>query len=340
MNDVLDNRYVDKQNETGIVYLILAHTAPTLLARLVNALDDSSVRFIIHVDAKADVDNFTYCLGTRENVRFLENRIDVLWGGYSMVEATLRLMEEASRDSPEFKYAVLLSGVHYPIKSNEYIREFFHKSSDEYLQFAKTCEVGCEHKTDAFCLYDYKLFNPRTVFFRNKWVNMLAKIPGKSVDILFSRIVSTVYKRKLPGGVIPYTGSNWWALTNPCVRYILEYVKENPRYISFFRLSRQPDEAFFHTIICNAGFKLANENISLAGLGGEATSIGKYSRLCGLSLTYTKCSKTGSPKVLDEDDFEEIRKELNFFSYPQLFARKVESDSSAGLLQLIDSFRR
>jgi hypothetical protein len=340
MSGVMDSRCIGKGDETSIVYLILAHTAPRLLARLIGALDSSGVRFFIHVDAKVEIRDFMDSIGTRKNVRFLEDRVHVFWGGYSMVEATLRLMEKATRDSPEFKYAVLLSGVHYPIKSNEYICEFFHKSSYEYLQFAKTSEVGCEFKTDAFCLYDYKLFNPRTLFSGNKWINKIAKTPGKIADILFSRIVTTVYKRTLPGGVIPYTGSNWLALTNPCVRYILKYVKENPRYISFFRLCRQPDESFFHTIICNSGFKLANADISLASLVGEAEPDGQYSKLCGLTLTYTKCSKTGSPKVLVEDDFEEIRKELNFFSYPQLFARKVESGSSAELLGLIDSFRQ
>lgn len=339
MTGVLENRCSEKVSESKIVYLILAHTAPMLLTRLVDALDSGCVRFIIHVDAKAQIRPFTDCLGTRKNVRFIENRVDVLWGGYSMVEATLRLMEESTRYGQEFKYAVLLSGVHYPIKSNEYIHEFFYNSTYEYLQFAKTSEVGCEHKTDAFCFYDYKPFNPRTVFSRNKWINKIARIPGKGVDILFRRIVTAIYKRSVPGDVIPFTGSNWWALTNPCVKYILEYIKENPRYTTFFRLCRQPDESFFHSIICNAGFKLANENISIANLRGETESREQYSELRGLCLTYTKCSTTGSPKELVEDDFEEIKNEHNFYAYPQLFARKIDSDSSSELLQLIDLLR-
>ena len=340
MNDLLENSVVDKENETEIVYLILAHTAPRLLARMVNALDSSYVRFFIHVDAKADVNDFTDCIGNKKNVCFLENRVDVFWGGYSMVEATLRLMEEATRDSPEFKYGVLLSGVHYPIKSNGYIREFFRNSSDEYLQFARTSEVGCKDKTNAFCLYDYKPFNPRTVFSRNKWLNRIAKIPGKCVDILFRNIVTTVYRRRLPGGIVPYTGTNWWALTNSCIRYIQDYIKKKPCYIDFFRLCAHPDEVFFHSIVCNANFKLVNADISLASLRGEVARNGRFSELRGLSLTYTKSSITGSPRVLVEEDFEEIRNEHNFFSYPQLYARKIDPDTSAGLLRLIDSFRQ
>ncbi|HHH43856.1 MAG TPA: hypothetical protein ENK49_06945, partial [Gammaproteobacteria bacterium] len=295
-----------------VVYLIVAHGDPDHLARMIDALDNIRVRFFIHIDAKTDIRKFREILPGTGRIRFIKDRVKVYWGGYSQVEATLRLMEAAIREVPEFRYAVLLSGVHYPIKSNAYILDMLQNSDSEYLQFARTSEVGCEFKTNAFCLYDYKLFNPRSVYFNNSKLNRLTRMPGKLVYHIFRKLVPLLYKRKLPGDIAAYTGANWWALTRPCLQYILQYVKENRKYTQFFHLACQPDETFFHTIVCNSGFSLANSDTDLKTLTQGAMS-GDYSRLRGLSLTFTKCSPGGIPKVLDESDFEDVRKELNYF---------------------------
>jgi hypothetical protein len=52
-----------------------------------------------------------------------------------------------------------------------------------------------------------------------------------------------------------YAGSQWWALSKPCVDYILQYIAHNPEYVKFYRHTRVPDEMFFHTIIGNSPYK-------------------------------------------------------------------------------------
>lgn len=329
-----------KRSDTLVVYLILAHGDPELLDRQIHALDNEEVRFFVHIDAKSDLNHFKTSALAKDNVTLITDRVKVFWGGFSMVEATLRLMEAAIAEVPTFKYAILLSGVHYPIKSNDYILDMLRNSDSEYLQYAKVSEVGCEFKVNAFCLYDYKLFNQRAVYFRDGRLNELAKIPGKFTTRFFRKLVPLVYKRTLAMDVVPYTGANWWALTKGCVEYVLKYVRENRRYMNYFRFAYQPDETFFHTIICNAHFKLANKDISLGSMAGHDSRQHRYSRLRGLSLTFTKCAKGGNPKVLDESDFPDIRKELNYCGFPQLFARKFDIERSAALLRLIDDFRK
>lgn len=338
----LEDDKINKKQKAGagdeiqIVYLILAHSNAELLGRMINALDNEKVHFFIHIDKKADLNNFQRYLPEKQNIHLTKNRIKVFWGGYSIVQSTLNLMGEAIKSNIDFKYAVLLSGAHYPIKSNDYILKYFQTSDCEYLQFAKVCEVSCEFKINPFCLYDYAFFNPRTVFFENKILNRIARIPGMTVNLTFRKMITIFYKRKLVRNIIPYTGANWWALTQACVKYVLDYTNNNRDYVECFRFSMAPDETFFHSIICNSTFKLANDDITLMSLTGKYKELRKYSKLKGLCLTFMKCSPTGNPKTLSEAEFVEISKESNFFGSHCLFARKFDPETSFGLLNIID----
>lgn len=307
-----------------------------MLGRLINALDSSWAHIFIHVDKKADLKTFLPHIPAQQNVHLLERRIKVFWGGYSQVQATLNLMEEAVESGIDFKYAVLLSGSHYPIKSNSYIYEKFRNSKLEYLQFAKTRDVGSEFKTSTYSLYDHAIFNPRTVFFENKLLNKFARIPGFLVGIFFTKVLPKLYKRRMVRNIIPYTGANWWTITKPCMDYVLNYLDSNKDYVKYFRFCIQPDETFFHTIICNSNFRLENSDVTLRSLMGNGVEYGKFSKLRGLSLTFTKCSSKGSPKTFSEIDIADISKELNYFGYPQLFARKFDPKISCKLLNIID----
>ena len=66
----------------------------------------------IHVDGKADIGAFA-ALGKTGRVCFVEPRTKVYWGGFGMVESTLRLFS-ATRDGG-FRYVVLISGDTLPL---------------------------------------------------------------------------------------------------------------------------------------------------------------------------------------------------------------------------------
>jgi len=61
----------------------------------VDALGHPGSSFHIHVDAKVSLEPFQQVLAGRANVRLLSNRVDANWMGYSLVEATLRLLADA-----------------------------------------------------------------------------------------------------------------------------------------------------------------------------------------------------------------------------------------------------
>ena len=68
--------------------------------------------------------------------------------------------------------------------------------------------------------------------------------------------------RDLPGGMYfgdltPYHGSMYWSLTSDCIRYICDFVKDNPAFVEIHRNIVTPDEVFFHTILKHSPFAAA-----------------------------------------------------------------------------------
>ena len=76
-----------------IAHLILAHTFPEQLYRLINKLTHPDADIYVYLDAKAGIEEFNTSAALK-NVYFLANRIPVYWGNYSMVKATLLAFEE------------------------------------------------------------------------------------------------------------------------------------------------------------------------------------------------------------------------------------------------------
>ena len=69
-------------------YIILAHKAPDQLKRLIDRLNDEDSFFFIHIDKKSYIEPFTECV-VGNNIKFITNRINCLWGDFSQVIATL-----------------------------------------------------------------------------------------------------------------------------------------------------------------------------------------------------------------------------------------------------------
>lgn len=117
-------------------FLILAHTEFALLQRLVNCLDDGRNDIFIHFDKK--VPALPDIRAQKAGLTILERRVDVRWGAPSMMEAELSLFEAAVAKGP-YQYYHLLSGVDLPIKSQDYIHDFFDRhDGEEFIGYTWT----------------------------------------------------------------------------------------------------------------------------------------------------------------------------------------------------------
>jgi hypothetical protein len=223
-----------------IAYLILAHANPNHLKKLINILSCDDCSFYLHIDKKSDIDEFLSIWG--DNIFFITNRISVYWAEYSMVEAILMLIQQAIISSKKYEYCVLLSGSDYPLRSKEYIHNFFSKYRG--IEFISMVKVPNEEARVPLSK-----------------INTLAIPSKRKIYKFFLKICVRLglakrdYKKYL-GNLEPYGGSTWWALTRGACEYVLDFVNKNQQICKYFERTYTSDETFFHTILGNSMFKL------------------------------------------------------------------------------------
>ena len=219
-----------------MAYLIVAHKNPKLLKLFIDALSSEQSAFFIHIDEKSDIRPFRIVTG--ENVHFTNRRIPVYWGEFSMVEAILTLLEQALAAPKVYDRFILLTGSDYPLRSKDYIHNFFEKNRlFEYMSMVKMPNKGKPLSR----ITVYRVPSDQPV------VQLLVKVLAKL------GLAKRDYRRHL-GGLEPYAGSTSWALTRDACRYILDYIRTNPSLCRFFKNTAVSDEILFPTILGNSLF--------------------------------------------------------------------------------------
>lgn len=254
-------------------YLILAHDDGDHLIKLINKLScDRSNTILIHIDKKNNLlyDNVNKIFLGAKNIHFLKKRYSVNWSGFSMVSATLLMLEELTKLNIDYNYVTLLSGQCYPIKSNESIKDYFRKNYGG--EFLSSHQIGkYEWRIKKFNFFTERSWNRK----------FISRILKKILVILqFGYQRSNLKDYKL------YMGSSWFSITNHACSYILLFLKNNPSFIDQFKMTACSDEHFFQIILMNSNF--ANN-------------------VTGFNLTYVDFSEgNSSPKILDKSDYEKI----------------------------------
>lgn len=273
-----------------IAHIILVHKDPLQVMRMIKSCTHSNIDFWIHVDAKCNANDFEEVLNL-ENVYTVQPRVKVQWGGYSIVQATLNVLHAAIRSGKKYSYFNFLSGQDYPIKRAAEFYTFLQQNTG--VEFAGSIAYNTR-KEDAVRITSYYLHE--------------YNFPGK---LLAERIMN----RFLPARQFPFNyairkGNQWITITNAAVNYILDFLKANPEYAKYFRLTHAPDEFFFQTILYNSHFKE------------------KIKDVCLQYIDWSENKK--SPKTLTIQDSE------NLLQSPLFFARKFDSKVDENILNLLD----
>jgi alr4323 protein len=307
-----------------INYIILTHKSPTQLERLIAKLDDEEATFFVHIDLKTNIEQFKYL--QKENVIFLEDRVDVAWGDFSIVQATLNAMKSVVAHKNN-GYTILLSGQDYPIKSKKEIKEYFSKNQDfDFIDGTNIKETNWHNyrrRTIArkinfssrgkyaviFSVFDIRSLSDFCSF----WYNILKFVyfsPLKNYGKLFSHLFK---KRKVPFST-QYGGSAWWALRHSTIKKILDLIDERKEIVEYYRECLLPDEMIFQTLIH-----------IIPNYDGQTKDTINYA-----NWERKNCSL---PVVFDENDLEELLQQPSH----KLFARKFDIEQKGtGILDRID----
>ena len=213
--------------------LVQAHQDISYFIKL--AKIQPNANFYVHMDAKSDYfpDAETAQLA---NVFLLKDRITVRWGGFSQIEATLKLFETAFANEDN-AYFHLLSGEDVVLQPFEVIEKQWQQRFD--FQVMMTCERAPQYA------YRFIMDSPHA---DSDWQRQLT---GK----IITKLQQGVAKVKPYHSPI-YFGSQWFSVTRADWEKIVPFIDE---YSDFFRHKLVPDEHFFQTLICE---KLPQQNQS------------------------------------------------------------------------------
>jgi len=217
--------------------LIQAHQDISYFIKL--AKIQPNVNFYVHIDAKSDYfpDAETAQLA---NVFLLKYRVSVRWGGFSQIEATLKLFETAFAHEDN-AYFHLLSGEDVVLQPFEVIeKQWQHQFG---FQAMMTCEIAPQYA------YRFIMDSPHA---DSNWQRQLT---GK----IITKLQQGVAKVKPYHSPI-YFGSQWFSVTRADWEKIVPFTDE---YSDFFRHKLVPDEHFFQTLITEKltnQIRLSNDN--------------------------------------------------------------------------------
>lgn len=287
-----------------IAFLILCHKNPAQINCLIDTLNDEDVSFYLHIDKKSNIESK---IKKGDNIYFLsdDKRLDIRWGQNQMIHATVGLIEEALKSNIDYDYYWFLSGQDFPIKSISYIKQYLDKDkSKNYIDLMSK---------------DNKLY--RRFLKRNelKYAQFMANQNLISTIIKHLYILITggpyktlILKRKNVTGLEFNFGSSWWILTNDCIKYMSNKLKNNSCIMKYFDNAICPDESLFQSIFATSPYLESQTNIPiLIDWDGQnkhpkTFTINDYSELC--NSKYLMARKFD--ENIDNKIIEKLSKEL------------------------------
>ena len=301
-------------------YLILAHKNPLQLGRMIERLDDGASKFFIHLDAKTPIEPFAACL-EGAHIRFIEPRERCVWGDFSIVRATIHLMEAASKEQGIF---ILMSGQDYPIQSQGHINAFLESNKEfDFIEIEPLEEkwkpkmvkdklehyhiLHSEERGHSNC---YAPFAHCSVFQKLRTLTHLLK--GRLSQKNFRLLCS------LPKRVAPferqYAGSQFWAFSERTFYAVLHYIREHKAALEgYYKYTSSPDEIYFHSVLMHLVAK--DSTIKLKD-----------------PITYVNYFRKNN--VFITEDFDKLTSAKG-----KLFARKFDTDIDIEILNKLDSYQ-
>lgn len=259
-----------------VAHFILVHNHPDQLCRLVNRLSYQDTVFFIHVDLKSNIKEFELALANEPNVRFIQDRVDIQWATYSMVQATINGFKEIVSSGLNIDYVNLLSAQDYPIKSSKDFHTFLKDHPNKAFMHCLDVETEWTEAISRVKKYHF-----------NHW-----RLPGK---FKIQHLVNFIFpSRKMPEGLIPVGRSQWFTITLKHVVFLIKRLESSPKIVKFFSYTWAPDELIFQTLLYNSSFK---EDVVRNNL--------RY-------IDWSEGNK--NPKILTKEDFDSFMHSGKFFA--------------------------
>ena len=283
-----------------IAYLLLCHKNADSVVAQAKALVAAGDAVAIHFDKRGAASEFEKIRGAlsgEPSVAFAR-RVACGWGEYSLVQASLNLIEAARRSFEGVTHYFLMSGDCFPIKSSAFIKNALAPSDRDYIEindFLDSDWIKTGLKEDRLVYRHFVNERERSRIFYGM-LDLQRKLG---------------LKRPIPKGVRVKIGSQWWLLRAETIERMIAYMKKRPDVVRFFKTTWIPDEIMFQTI---------------------AYHCAPLEEISSHPPTALVFSDYGIPVVFYPDHRDLLRGERRFF------VRKVTANDPAFRRQLLDHY--
>ncbi|MEM7488700.1 MAG: beta-1,6-N-acetylglucosaminyltransferase [Pseudomonadota bacterium] len=234
-------------------FVMLVHTDFARAEQVARYWADHGCPVVIHVDGSVRRKTFR-AFRTRfegETLIRFSPRVKVEWGTWSLVEATQSATAQLLDAFPELRHVFLASGACLPLRPVDELRAYLdaHPETD-FIESVTIDEVawtvdGLE--AERFTLrFPFSWRENRRLFDRYTDLQRRLRI-----------------RRRMPEGLQPHLGSQWWCLTRRTLDSILNG-PDRAAMDAYFRKVWIPDESYFQTLARRYSAQIESRSLTLA----------------------------------------------------------------------------
>ena len=235
----------------GVV--MLCHTALDRAAQLARHWATHGCPVVIHLDRRVDaaeLQKLEAALKDLPDLRF-SRRTTCDWGTFGLVQATIDASTQMLAEFPEVSHVLLASGSCLPVRPVRTLLDHLSANpATDFIESVTTADVGWTVgglNQERFTLrFPFSWRRNRRLF--DAYVN-------------FQRMIR--FRRRIPQGIVPHLGSQWWCLTRQSLAAILNHPLRR-RYDRYFKRVWIPDESYFQTLVRQVSDRVESRSLTLA----------------------------------------------------------------------------
>lgn len=285
-------------------FIVLAHEYPAQLTSLLGSLLVDGSCVVVHYDlssSKSIPSALRKLESSSEGMLVFATQEKVAWGEWSIVKATLNSVAALQNLDVDIDYVTLLSGSCLLTKPLAMLDAFLTENNGlefiESVDAVKKQWVNQGYQSERWSVYHY--------------INWRDQPRAFDISVKIQQLIGI--KRKLPVGLQPRMGSQWWTLRWGTLIKVVQLMKD-PAIEAFFRRVWIPDEMFFQTLVYHV-----QENKDC---------------ITNHSLTQYAFIYDGKPRVFYNDNAAELLSDKRFFARkisPQAYKLKSCSEDIAAM---------
>lgn len=235
----------------GIVMLV--HTALARAEQVARHWAAAGCPVVIHVDKtvpRKTYNAFAASLGDLPDVKFCQ-RHRCEWGTWGIVAGSQSASELMLKAFPDVRHVYLASGSCLPLRPVQELIDYLDsRPRTDFIESATTADVPWTVGG-----LDQERFTMRFPFSWKKHRYLFDRY------VLLQRRIG--FKRRIPNGIVPHMGSQWWCLTRQTLSAILED-PERETYDRYFAKVWIPDESYFQTLARQYSTNIESRSLTLS----------------------------------------------------------------------------